>query len=459
MNLLQSVNPATGEEISTREVWETAALNTVLAQTSEVAPLWAGLPMAERCELLRRTAKLLRERNRKFARLITLEMGKLFKESEAEIEKCAWVCEYYAEHAPHFLADEVIGSDAHKSLVAYQPLGTVLAIMPWNFPFWQLFRCAAPALAAGNTVLLKHASNVAECALAMEQLMIDSGFPEHVFRALLISSGEIDHVIADPRVHGISLTGSETAGRSVAERAGRHLKKTVLELGGSDPFVVLDDAELTSTAEAAVKARFLNGGQSCIAAKRFIVIEDIADLFLERFKSGIESLKPGDPLDPTTTLAPMSREDLRQDLHAQVESSVAKGAKLVTGGQPLPGRGYFYAPTLLDWVGPGMPAYEEELFGPVAAMIRARDEDDALHIANDSKYGLGGSVWTADLARGENFARRLACGAAFVNGVVKSDPRLPFGGIKSSGYGRELSLLGIREFVNAKTVWIKSQSD
>ncbi len=455
MKLLQSVNPTTGEEFSAREPWQSHELDAVLARTSNVAPLWAGMPMAERCELLRRAAKLLRERNKEAARLITLEMGKLLQESEAEIEKCAWVCEYYADHAPQFIADEMIASDAHKSLVAYQPLGTLLAIMPWNFPFWQLFRCAAPALAAGNTVLLKHASNVTECALALEQLMLDSGFPEHVFRTLLISSAQIEQVIADPRVHAVSLTGSEAAGRSVAALAGRHLKKVVLELGGSDPFVVLDDAELTSTAEAAVKARFLNGGQSCIAAKRFIVVEDIAELFLERFKSGIESLKPGDPFDPATSLAPMSREDLRQQLHSQVETSVAKGAQIVTGGQPLAGRGYFYAPTLLDWVEPGMPAYEEELFGPVAAMIRARHDDDALRIANDSRYGLGGSVWTADRARGENFARRLACGAAFVNGIVKSDPRLPFGGIKASGYGRELSLLGIREFVNAKTIWIQ----
>nr|MBS0020316.1 NAD-dependent succinate-semialdehyde dehydrogenase [Gammaproteobacteria bacterium] len=455
MNLLQSINPATGEKINARETWQAAELDAVVTQTSDVAPQWAAMPIAERCELLRRTAGRLRERNKKLARVITLEMGKLLKESEAEIEKCAWVCEYYAEHAPRFLADETIVSDAHRSLIAYPPLGTLLAIMPWNFLFWQFFRCAAPALAAGNTVLLKHASNVAECALAMEQLMLDSGFPAHVFRVLLISSADVAQVIADPRVHAVSLTGSETAGRSVAELAGRHLKKTVLELGGSDPFVVLDDAELASTAEAALKARFLNCGQSCIAAKRFIVVEDIADLFLERFKSGIESLKPGDPLDPTTTLAPMSRDDLRQQLHSQVETSVAKGAKIVTGGQPLAARGSFYAPTLLDWVGPGMPAYEEELFGPVAAMIRARDEDDALRIANDSKYGLGGSVWTADRARGKNFARKLACGSAFVNGIVKSDPRLPFGGIKSSGYGRELSLLGIREFVNAKTVWIK----
>lgn len=452
---LESINPATGERISTREVWQAAKVDAALAQARSVAPLWADLPIAERCTRLRRAAVVLRERHTKLARLITLEMGKLLREAEAEIEKCAWVSEYYAEHAAGFLADELIASDAKKSLVTYQPLGTVLAIMPWNFPFWQVFRCAAPALAAGNTVLLKHASNVAECALAMEQLFTDAGFPPGVFRALLISAAETEQVIADPRVHAVSLTGSEAAGRAVAALGGRHLKKTVLELGGSDPFVVLDDAELTSTVEAAVSARFLNGGQSCIAAKRFIVVEELAELFLEQFKPRIESLKPGDPLNPATTLAPMAREDLRQQLHSQVQRSVVKGAKVVTGGGPLSGAGYFYAPTLLDWVTSGMPAYEEELFGPVAAVIRARDEDDALRIANDSKYGLGGSVWTTDQARGENFARRLACGAAFVNGVVKSDPRLPFGGIKASGYGRELSLLGIREFVNAKTVWIK----
>jgi acyl-CoA reductase-like NAD-dependent aldehyde dehydrogenase len=328
-------------------------------------------------------------------------------------------------------------------------------VMPWNFPFWQLFRCAAPALAAGNPVLLKHASNVPGCALAIEALFRDAQAPEGVFATLLIGSDAVEKVIAHPSVRAVSLTGSDVAGRKVAAAAGAHLKKSVLELGGSDAFVVLDDADLDLAAEMAVKGRFINAGQSCIAAKRLIVVESIEAAFMERLRSGIEALRAGDPSQRETTLAPMARADLRDELHAQVQASIASGAVLVMGGHALDRPGFFYAATLLDHVAPGMPAYDDELFGPVAAVIRAADESDALRIANDTRFGLGGSVWTQDAARGERFARQLACGCAFVNGIVKSDPRLPFGGIGDSGYGRELSRLGIREFVNQQTLWVR----
>jgi succinate-semialdehyde dehydrogenase/glutarate-semialdehyde dehydrogenase len=339
--------------------------------------------------------------------------------------------------------------------VAYQPLGTVLAVMPWNFPLWQVFRFLAPTLAAGNTGLLKHASNVPQCALAVEELVRAAGFPAGVFRTLMIESARVADVIADPRVHAVTLTGSEPAGREVAACAGRNLKKSVLELGGSDAFVVLEDADLELTVAGAVTSRFLNAGQSCIAAKRFIIVESVAEGFVQRLAAAMIALQAGDPADERTTLAPLARPDLRDELHRQVQASVAAGARLVTGGEAQSGPGAFYPATLLDHVVPGMPAFDEELFGPVAAVIRVAGETQALALANNSRYGLGGSVWTRDSARGERFARKLQSGAAFVNGIVKSDPRLPFGGIKASGYGRELSLLGIREFVNAKTIWIR----
>jgi len=453
---LHSINPFNGETLEQLDATSTAGVEAALAAAELAATNWAERPFKERATLLGSVAGLLRERRSDLARMITREMGKLIGEAEAEIEKCALVCDYYAERAfdDGFLADEIIGSDASRSLVAFQPLGPLLAVMPWNFPFWQVFRCAAPALAAGNTLLLKHASNVPRCALTIAELWRDAGAPEGVFQTLLIEADRAEQLVADPRIRAVSLTGSEQAGSRVAAVAGEHLKKAVLELGGSDAFVVLDDADLEQAASIAAKSRFMNAGQSCIAAKRFILVDAVADAFIERFRAAAEALAPGDPLDRNTTLAPLARRDIRETLHEQVEQSIAAGARLLCGGEPLDRPGWFYAPTLLDGVSPGMPAYEQELFGPVAAIIRARDEADALGIANDSRFGLGGSVWTADPARGEAFARRMACGAAFVNGLVKSDPRLPFGGIKTSGHGRELGALGIREFVNAKTLWI-----
>jgi len=453
--MISSINPASGQEIKSYQLLSADDLSTICINASRAQRHWMALPMEQRAALLRAVAQQLDSRKSELARLITSEMGKLIGEAEGEVEKCAWVCRYYADMAQQFLADEVIESDASRSMVVKQPLGTVLAIMPWNFPFWQVFRCAAPALMAGNSLLLKHASNVPGCALMLEQLFQDAGFPSSVFSTLLISSTQVADLVTDEQIHAVSLTGSEAAGRSVASVAGKYLKKSVLELGGSDAFVVLNDADLEAAVKAAVQSRFLNCGQSCIAAKRFIVVDDAADSFANRFHTAIDSLRVGNPLDTETTLGPMAREDLRETLHRQVTASIDKGAELLTGGQYLPQPGWFYAPTLLDRVRPGMPAYEEELFGPVAALIRANDEQDALRIANDSRFGLGGCVWTADEVRGENFARRMACGSAFVNGLVKSDPRLPFGGIKHSGYGRELSRLGIHEFINAKTVWIK----
>ncbi|MBK1723893.1 NAD-dependent succinate-semialdehyde dehydrogenase [Thiocystis violacea] len=451
---LESINPYTGERMEALEQMAPDAVEAAIQRADAATSHWAERALGERCDLLRAVAKRLREGKAALARVITSEMGKLIGEAEAEVEKCALVCDYYADHAEALLADRLIASDASRSLVAYQPLGVLLAIMPWNFPFWQVFRCAAPALAAGNTLLLKHASNVPRCALSIEQLFREAGAPQGVFQSLLIDAQGAEQVVADGRVRGVSLTGSETAGRRVASIAGQHLKKTVLELGGSDAFVVLEDADLELAVATAVKARYMNAGQSCIAAKRFVLVEAIADAFQEAFRAAIEALVPGDPLDPATSLAPLARQDLRETLHEQVTASVAVGARVATGGHPLAGSGWGYAATLLEGVGPGMPAYADELFGPVAALIRARDANAALSIANDSRLGLGGSVWTRDAARGEGFARRMSCGCAFVNGQVKSDPRLPFGGIKDSGYGRELGTPGIQEFVNAKTLWI-----
>lgn len=452
---LRSINPATGEAMEGFDPVTDGEIEACLEQAEKASRKWATESFSARAVLLTTLATGLRNRKTDISRLISREMGKLIGEAEAEVEKCAWVCDYYAEEIEGFLADQPLASDAGRSLLAFQPLGTVLAIMPWNFPFWQLFRCAAPALASGNAVLLKHASNVPRCALTIEELFRDAGAPRGLFQTLLISGDMTEPVIADARVRGVSLTGSEVTGRKVAALAGKHLKKLVLELGGSDAFVVLDDANLDKSAEVAVQSRFLNCGQSCIAAKRFILLEAVAEDFLSVFLARVAELHTGSPLDENTTLAPMAREDLRDTLHRQVRDSIAGGAELLFGSDTLDdGPGWYYAPRVLARVGAGMPAYEEELFGPVASIILARDEEEALRLANDTRFGLGGSVWSRDTQRGEAFARRMACGSAFVNGLVKSDPRLPFGGVKDSGYGRELSLLGIREFTNAKTLWI-----
>ena len=451
----RSINPANGNTLGETASFTATQLEAALNAAAAAAPHWRAQSLPERCRLLRTAATVLRRRAAELARLITLEMGKPIRESRAEIEKSALGCEYYADSAAAFLADEVIASDAGRSLVAYQPLGTVLAIMPWNFPFWQVFRFAAPALAAGNTGLLKHASNVPQCALAIESVFREAGFPEGVFTSLMIPSAEVAHLIEDRRIHAVTLTGSEPAGRQVAATAGAHIKKSVLELGGSDAFVVLEDADLEQAVATAVTSRFLNTGQSCIAAKRFIVVEAVAGEFLTRFRTAVEALVTGDPLQEGTQLGPLARVDLRDELHRQVVESISQGAVAVTGCNPEAGAGAYYQASILDRVRPGIRAYHEELFGPVASVIRALDEEDAVRIANDTDFGLGGSVWTRDNARGERVARQLECGSAFVNGLVKSDPRLPFGGIKHSGYGRELSRLGIHEFVNAKTVWIR----
>lgn len=449
------INPATGEKIADIPSWDSQQLETGLAAVAAASPAWRNTPMADRCALMHKAAEVLRANKDKYALIVTQEMGKLITDARAEVEKCASVCDFYADNGPQFLADEAIESDAGKSYVAYLPLGTVLAVMPWNFPLWQVFRFAAPALIAGNTGVLKHASNVPQCALLIEDVFKQAGFPENVFRALMIRASQVKSVIEDSRVHAVTLTGSEPAGRQVAATAGNSLKKSVLELGGSDAFIVLEDADLDLTVQGAVMSRFLNTGQSCIAAKRFIVVDAIAEDFVTRFKAAVEALKVGDPMEESTTLAPMAREDLRDELHVQVVDTLAAGAVAATGCEPVDCPGAFYKASILDRVEVGMRAYHEELFGPVAIVIHARDEEDALRIANDSPYGLGGSVWTQDSARGEALARQVESGCTFVNSMVKSDARLPFGGIKNSGYGRELSQHGIREFTNAKTIWIK----
>ncbi|MGW8247292.1 MAG: NAD-dependent succinate-semialdehyde dehydrogenase [Acidiferrobacterales bacterium] len=452
---METINPATGKSVKNFETLDVKQLDGVLQQVADATPAWADRAISERAELMKNLAAELRDNKQHYGGLITLEMGKPITEAVGEIEKCAWACEYYADNAATFLADETIESDAGKSYVAYLPLGTVLAVMPWNFPFWQVYRFAAPGLMAGNTAVLKHASNVPQCALAIEETFRKAGFPENVFRTLMIPASMVQSVIEDPRIHAATLTGSEPAGRQVAGNAGASLKKTVLELGGSDAFVVLDDADLEQAAKWGVTARYLNDGQSCIAAKRFIVVDAVADKFLEMFKKNAEALVMGDPADEKTQLGPMSRKDLRDDLHKQVADSIAAGAVAVLGCEIPEGDGSYYPASIIDHVKPGMRAYEEELFGPVAIFIRVKDEAEALQVANDSRFGLGGSVWTEDLERGNRFARKMQSGSTFVNGMVKSDPRLPFGGIKASGYGRELSHHGINEFVNAKTIWIR----
>lgn len=450
-----AVDPSTGQELRRTPSTTLAEARLAAAQAATAAPAWWAAGFEARAERLIALAGALRSRVEPLARRMAVEMGKPLAEGRSEVEKCAWVCEYYAEHAERFLAPESADTEAVRSGWVYRPLGVVLAVMPWNFPHWQFFRFAAPALMAGNGVLLKHASNVPGCAADIRALLEEAGLPEGLASVLFLDSSDVGDLIDDRHVNAVTLTGSVPAGRSVAERAGHALKKTVMELGGSDASVILSDADLDFAAAESVRSRLINNGQSCIAAKRFVVVDELHDAFVERVLEELSQVVMGSPLDDHTTLGPMAREELRDELHEQVRRSVEAGAQLRVGGEVPDRPGAWYPATLLTEVGPGMPAYEEELFGPVAAVIRARDDDDALRIANDTEFGLGGAIYTADLERGEQLAAdRLQAGACFVNGLVRSDPRLPFGGIGISGYGRELSPLGIREFVNAKTVWV-----
>lgn len=451
----RAVNPATGQTLSTREATPPEELERIVRRAHDAHRAWREVPFERRAEALRAFARLVRERSGEYGRLMTLEMGKPLAQAVAEAEKCATAAEYYAEHGARFLEPVPVETDASRSYWTYRPLGVVLGIMPWNFPFWQVVRFAAPTLAAGNAALLKHASNVPGCAEALERLFHDAGFPEDLFRSVYIRGAEASELIGHPLVRAVSLTGSVEAGRSVAERAGRALKKCVLELGGSDASVVLADVDLDRAVERCVAGRLVNNGQSCIAAKRFVVVEEIADAFIERFVERMRAVRMGDPFEPGTDLGPMASTDLRDELHDQVVRTVKAGARLLVGGEVPERPGAWYPATVLTEVEPGMAAYEEELFGPVATILRARDEEDAVRIANDTAFGLGAAVYTGDAARGERIAADgLEAGSCFVNDIVKSDARLPFGGVKDSGYGRELSPLGIREFTNVKTVWV-----
>jgi succinate-semialdehyde dehydrogenase/glutarate-semialdehyde dehydrogenase len=451
---IESRNPATGEVLETFAPTPPAEIERTLERAAAAFDDWRRRGFAARAAVLRQAAARLRAEKTTHARTMALEMGKPVTQGEEEVEKCAWACEFFAEHGEAFMAEEPRKTEAARSYVRFDPLGPVLAVMPWNFPFWQVFRFAAPALMAGNVGVLKHASNVPRCALAIPALLREAGAPEGVFQTVLVGPDAVAGIVADRRVAAVTLTGSDAAGRQVAESAGRALKKTVMELGGSDPYVVLEDADLDAAARVAASARLVNSGQSCIAAKRFIPVEAIADAFVERFVAEMRARRMGDPLDRATQVGPQARHDLRDQLHRQVEASVARGARLLLGGKVPDDPGAFYPPTVLAAVRRGMPAFDEETFGPVAAVIRARDEREALALANDSPYGLGASLWTANRARAERLAAEIQAGVVVVNGQVKSDPRLPFGGVKESGWGRELSETGMREFVNVKSVWI-----
>ena len=453
--MLRSIDPSNGGELATFPELDAAGIEAALERAWGSRHAWRDAGLDLRTGLLRSAAGVLRAEKARFAELMTSEMGKPIVEAEAEVEKCAWTATWIADNAARLLADEPIESTATKSYVRFQPLGVILAVMPWNFPFWQAFRAALPALAAGNVMLLKHSSNVPQCALAIEDVFREAGVPEGVFQTLLIGSGAIEGIVSDRRVAGVTLTGSEAAGMQVAAAAGKALKKSVLELGGSDPFIVLEDADVKAAAAVACRARNQNNGQSCIAAKRFIVAEPVAKEFEERFAAAVAALKVGDPKDRGNQVGPLARADLVDDLERQVKESVKKGAKVLAGGKRLDDSGgYFFEPTVLTGVRPGMPVYDEETFGPVAAVIRVRDAEEALKVANDTEFGLGSSIWTKDVERGEMMAERVEAGLVFVNGMVASDARLPFGGVKRSGYGRELSSHGIREFTNIQTVWV-----
>jgi acyl-CoA reductase-like NAD-dependent aldehyde dehydrogenase len=451
---VDSINPATGDKLESFNLHSQVELDRILEAAVAAQRGWSTRTFADRAALMKRAAAYLRENKARFALNATREMGKPIAEAEAEIEKCAWGCEFYADNAEKFLADEHIASTASDSYIAYQPLGVVLAVMPWNFPYWQVFRFAAPALMAGNAGVLKHASNVTRCALDIDEVFRESGFPAGVFSTVIVPGAEVKRLIADDRIAAVTITGSEPAGVSVASESGRALKKHVLELGGSDAFIVLADANVAEAAKVAAKARFQNAGQSCICAKRFIVEDAIYDRFVAAFVEESKGYKTGNPEDRATVMGPLARTDLRDDLVKQIEGSVKKGARVVLGGTMPSGPGAFFDATVLVDVDDTMPVFREETFGPVAAVIRARDAEHAVALANDSTFGLGGALWTSDVERGKQLARRIVTGAVFINGMTASDPRLPFGGVKHSGYGRELSYLGIREFMNIQTVWV-----
>ncbi|QHT66504.1 NAD-dependent succinate-semialdehyde dehydrogenase [Rhodocytophaga rosea] len=452
---IQSVNPYTNQLVRSFEEDSEEKVNQVLELAEDTFRFWQNTTFAHRRELMKKATKVLLKNQQKYAQLMTLEMGKLLKDGIEEVKKCAIGCEYYADNAEKFMQDELIQAEGTRNLISYQPIGAVLAIMPWNFPFWQVFRFAAPALMAGNVGVLKHASNVPQCAMAIESVFLEAGFPQGAFQSLLIGSEKIETLISHENIKAVTLTGSEGAGSTVAQLAGKYIKKTVLELGGSDPFIVLADADLEYTAQMAVKGRMINTGQSCICSKRFIVLESVAAPFIEGMKKYMLQLKAGDPQKADVDYGPMAREDLANELLEQVKESIKKGAKIITGGGRINRTGAFFTPTILTGVKPGMPAYEEELFGPVACIITVKDEAEAIHVANDCKYGLGASIWTKDLKKGEALARKIESGMVFINDIVKSDPRFPFGGVKRSGYGRELAGIGIREFTNIKTIRVK----
>lgn len=456
MGRIVTINPATEEILNEYEEYSESEIQQRIDSSSKSFKNWSDLSIFKRCELLLKVSEVLQEKKDELARLITLEMGKPIKQSYAEIEKCSWVCKYYAQNAPQQLEDIPFETEMQKSYVTFQPLGPILAIMPWNFPFWQVFRFAAPNLAAGNTALLKHSSNTMGCAIAIEEVFREAGFPEGVFQNLVISSKKVAQVIENPLVKAVTLTGSTPVGKEVAKISGWHLKKTVLELGGSDPYIVLKDADLERTVETCVTARLINNGQSCIAAKRFIVEKEVFDEFVGKFVDLMKKKKVGEPMNEENDVGPLAREDLRYDLDGQVKRSISLGDEIVCGGEIPNQKGYYYAPTVIIVKGKDSPVFCEETFGPVAAIIKAENEADAIELANSTTFGLGAAIFTSDVDKGNYIAKtKLEAGCCFVNDFVKSDPRLPFGGIKESGYGRELSIFGIREFVNIKTVCVK----
>jgi succinate-semialdehyde dehydrogenase / glutarate-semialdehyde dehydrogenase len=451
--MIISIDPYTAREMARFDEHTPSQIETSLTSAVKAQRAWRSKPLTERAELLTSIARVLRAGRSEYARIIVAEMGKPLLEAEAEVEKCALNCDFYAENGPKFLSDEVISSNATDSRIVFDPLGVVLAIMPWNYPFWQYFRFAAPAFMAGNAAILKHANNVPQCANAIEKIINEAGAPAGLHHTLLVASDRVAELIADDRIAALTLTGSTEVGSIVAAQAGKALKKQVLELGGSDPFIVLADADVDAAAAVAVKARFINVGQSCVNAKRFIVEESIADRFVAAFCAHVAKLKVGDPMSAETNIGPMARANLRETLHDQVQRSIAAGATLKLGGRFVAGPGFIYEPTVLDHVTPQMAAFREETFGPVAAIIRVKTAEEAIARANQTEFGLGAAIWTSNLAQAAIYARQIDAGAVFINGMVASDPRLPFGGIKRSGYGRELGIHGIREFVNIKTIW------